>query len=293
MCARSFLQNPRPSHSQYTSRKSSSYRKTSSAHSLNLLCLTPFAPLKQPTLTPTPLLIITRQCSTTITHPNPPNRLIQPNLATNLPHALRIRLRNAHTPKQDIHLLERQALRLRHAQPDKHRAAKRQRAKEDERAIRDLLQHLRRDLPDYEITHPIRARAQRNTIRPVRQRPHLGDDDPPAGAPAVAEIDDEQPDEGAGGPAGGLVRGPLVGVDAEEGGDDDVADAHGDGAGDHDGLAAELVDVEDCGDGGEEHGDADDAGREQGGRGAGGAEGGEDGGGVVEDGVDTCTFSFG
>lgn len=82
------------------------------------------------------------------------------------------------------------------------------------------------------------------------------------------------------------MRGPLVDVDAEEDGDDGVADAHAYRAGDHDGLAAQLVDVEHCGDGGEEHGDADDAGGEEGGGVAGGAEGGEDGGGVVEDRVD-------
>ena len=180
------------------------------------------------------------------------------------------------TAKKHIHLLKRHALRLRHAQPDKDRAAKRQDPKEDEGAICDLLQHDRRDLPDDEITHPIAARAQRDTIRTVRHRPHLADDDPAAGTPRVAEINDEEPDEGDGGPAGGFVRGPLVDVDAEEDGDDGVANAHADGTSDHDGFAAQIVDVEDGGDGGEEHGDADDASREEGGGVAGGAEGGED-----------------
>lgn len=46
----------------------------------------------------------------------------------------------------------------------------------------------------------------------------------------------------------------MVFVDAEEDGDDGVAEAHCDGAGDHDGFAAEFVDVEDGGNGGEEHG---------------------------------------
>lgn len=197
-------------------------------------------------------------------------------------------LSDTDTAKQDIHLLKRHPFRLRHAQPYEHRAAKGQNAEEDEGAIGDFRQHDRRDLPDDEIAHPIAARAQRDTVRTVRHRPHLADDDPAAGSPRVAEVDDEEPDEGDGGPAGGFVRGPLVDVDAEEDGDDGVADAHSDGAGDHDGFAAELVDVEDGGDGGEEHGYADDAGGEEGGGVAGGAEGGEDGGGVVKHCVVEC-----
>ena len=62
-----------------------------------------------------------------------------------------------------------------------------------------------------------------------------------------------------------------------------MAERHARRAREHHRFAAELVDVQDCGDGGEEHCYADDAGREEGRGVAGGAEGGEDGGGVVED----------
>lgn len=44
-------------------------------------------------------------------------------------------LGNAHAPKQHVHLLERQALRLRDAQPDENRAAEGQYSKEDERPV--------------------------------------------------------------------------------------------------------------------------------------------------------------
>lgn len=147
-------------------------------------------------------------------------------------------LSNTHTPKQDIHLFQRHPLRLRHAQPYEYRAAECQNAKEDERAIRDLLQHDRRDLPDDEITHPVAARAQRDTIRTVRHRPYLTDDNPAARSPRVAEIDHEEPDEGNGGPAGGFVRGPLMDVDTKKDGNDCVANSHADGAGDHNWFAA-------------------------------------------------------
>ena len=120
-----------------------------------------------------------------------------------------------------------------------------------------MLQHGRGDLSHNEITHPITARPQRDPVRAVRERPHLGDDDPRAGAPAVSEVDDEEPDHGHGSPAARFVRAPGVLVGAKDAGDDEVASGHARGSGQHDGFAAELVDVEDGGNGGDEHGDAD------------------------------------
>ena len=83
------------------------------------------------------------------------------------------------------------------------------------------------------------------------------------------------------------MRGPLVLVDAEEDGDDGVAETHGYGSDEKDGFPPQPVDVEDGGDGGEEHGYAYDACGEETGGVAGGAEGCENGGCVVEDGVHT------
>jgi hypothetical protein len=80
-----------------------------------------------------------------------------------------------------------------------------------------------------------------------------------------------------------ITRGPYVRVLRKDNRDRHVAEAHADGAGEHNGLAAELVDVQHCGDGGDEQCHAHDAGCEEGGRVAGCAEGGEDGGCVVED----------
>ena len=84
------------------------------------------------------------------------------------------------------------------------------------------------------------------------------------------------------------MRGPLVHVDAEERGDDNVADAHTDRAGYHHGFAAEAVDVEYGGDSGEEHCYADYTGGEERSGVAAGAKGGEDGRGVIQHCVYTC-----
>lgn len=53
------------------------------------------------------------------------------------------------------------------------------------------------------------------------------------------------PDHGDGGPAGGLVRLPGIAVGGDDGGDDDVAGCHSNGAYGEDGLAADSIDVED------------------------------------------------
>ena len=139
-------------------------------------------------------------------------------------------LRNPLTTKQNIHLFQRQPLRLRHKEPNKRPPSKRQKPKENKSPKRNLLQHNRRDLANNEIRHPIRGRTKRDTVSAIRQGPHLANDDPGARTPAVAKVDDEKPDHGDGSPAGGLVGSPLVLVDAEEDGDDGVADTHGYGS---------------------------------------------------------------
>ena len=69
------------------------------------------------------------------------------------------RLSKTPTPKQDIHFLQRQPLRLRHDQPNEQKPAHTpQQPEKDERPIRNLFQHLRRDLAHNEVTHPIARR---------------------------------------------------------------------------------------------------------------------------------------
>lgn len=101
---------------------------------------------------------------------------------------------------------------------------------------------------------------------------------------------DEEPDHGDGRPASCFVSadGPGLLVPREDDGDDHVTGAHPNRSGVHDGFAAELVDVEDRGDGGEEHGDADDTGGEEGGCVTACAQSHEDGGGVIQDCIYTC-----
>ena len=86
---------------------------------------------------------------------------------------------------------------------------------------------------------------------------YLANDNPTTRSPRVSEINDEEPDESDGRPTSGLVRGPLMLVDAEEGGDDDVTGSHCQSASDHDGFAAKFVDIQHRGDGSEEHGNTD------------------------------------
>jgi hypothetical protein len=101
--------------------------------------------------------------------------------------------------------------------------------------------------------------SQSNTIRALRDRPDLSNDNPSAGTPAVTEVDDEQPDHDNGSPASTFVGRPLVFVLGKDDCDDDVAGGHPDGAGDENRLAADFVYVGDSWHGCEPHDDADDA----------------------------------
>ena len=100
--------------------------------------------------------------------------------------------------------------------------------------------------------------AQRNTIRTLRQRPDLSNDDPSTRTPAVTKVDHEQPDHHHSCPASTLVSLPLVLIFGEDDSDDDVASCHSDRADDQDGLAADFVHVCYGWHGCEPHDDADD-----------------------------------
>lgn len=85
---------------------------------------------------------------------------------------------DAHAAKHHIHLLERQALRLGDVPPEEDGAAGGHGAEEDEGAVSDALQHVRRDLAHDEVGHPVRRGPERDAVRAVRERPHLRDEDP-------------------------------------------------------------------------------------------------------------------
>lgn len=147
----------------------------------------------------------------------------QSDLSINLLHALKVGTRCALGTKYGVHLLERQPLRLGHDEPDKGSAQHRQAPEEDVRPVGDLLQHVGRHLPDDEVVHPVRRRAQGDSIGPRAEGPDLRHEDPGAGAPGVAEMDDEEPDHADGGPARcGLIF-PIICIPCEDDGDNKVA----------------------------------------------------------------------
>jgi len=59
-------------------------------------------------------------------------------------------------------------------------------------------------------------------------------------------VHNKEPDHDHGGPATGLVRGPVVLISCYDNGDDEVAECHADGADYQDWLSAEFVDIHDC-----------------------------------------------
>lgn len=188
--------------------------------------------------------------------------------------------------KVHIQLLERLVLRLGHQRPHEDGPPAAEGGEEDVRAVLHVVDHVARAQADDEVEHPVRGGHDGDAARAHAVGEDLLREHPRDGAPGVGEVDGEQPDEGDGRPPRGAVRGPRVLEGAVDGGDDDVADAHADGADDEEGLASEVVEEED---GGEREDDLEDAGharREQLGGHVGEAEGAEDLGRVVEDGVD-------
>lgn len=110
------------------------------------------------------------------------------------------------------------------------------------------------------LIHPVTGSAQGDTVRALRDRPDLSDDDPCARSPRVAEEDDEDPDHHHGSPTGTDVVRPVVLERRHDTGDDQMAHTHTDGATDQDGLTPKLVNVHDGRESGDPHDNADDAG---------------------------------
>jgi len=133
--------------------------------------------------------------------------------------------------------------------------------------------------------HPVGGRAEGDAVGSIGQRPDLGHDDPRAGAPGVAEVDDEEPawlafrlkshvgkqgviedspNHSHGGPASSSVVLPGIAVLGDDDCDDDMAGGHADGADGEHRLSSDLVNVENRRNGGSEHDNANDAGGEKG-----------------------------
>ena len=203
----------------------------------------------------------------------------KPNLLLNLRHSLLVFLRRTLASEDGIHLLQTQALRLRHEEPDKRRSNERQKTKEDVCAVRDILKKIRRNLSNDEVVHPVTRATERGTVWTCADGPDLSDQDPRTRAPGVTEMNDEEPNHDDGGPAGSLRVVEVIDVLGEDDGDDYVRHAHADGSNGEDGFAAYAINVEHGGDwmrsvrlymgsgrkltSCDEHDDADDACREQ------------------------------
>lgn len=153
--------------------------------------------------------------------------------------------------------------------------------------IFEALKHVRCNLTDDEVVHPVGRSAESDTVRALADWPDLSDDDPSARSPGVSEVHDEQPDHGHCCPAGGRVRLPLVLVLGEDDCDDDVAGGHTDGTDNEDGFATKLVNVGHSWEGRDPHDNSDDTGCEKGGGVAAEAEILEYRWRIVQNGVDT------
>ena len=74
---------------------------------------------------------------------------------------------HAYTSEERIHLLQGQALRFGYIGPDEDPAPKSHEPEENESPVLQGLQHVRRDLTDNEVGHPIRGCPKGNTVRAV------------------------------------------------------------------------------------------------------------------------------
>lgn len=77
-------------------------------------------------------------------------------------------------------------------------------------------------------------------------------------APGVAKVDLINPHEDYGDPSSGFMGGPVLTVSAVQSRHNDMGNAHSHSASNQDGLASELVNVQDGWNGGKEHENAAD-----------------------------------
>ena len=124
----------------------------------------------------------------------------QRTLETNLPidrfHSFKVSPSGRVGSKQNVHLLKRKSLSLRNIEPDEGGAHEAEKAEDDVSAVSDAREHIRRDLTDDEVVHPVGAGAESNTVRAIGHGPDFCNEDPGAGTPGVAEMNNEKPDHG-------------------------------------------------------------------------------------------------
>lgn len=206
---------------------------------------------------------------------------MQANILLRLPQQNRILL-TALRSENAIHILERRILRLGNIEPHPHHTASKENGKEDVSSPLPGLQHRRRVKSDGKVVEPVGRSTDRSTLSTDGKREDLSDDGPGDGTPGGTEGGNVDPDKGDADPTLGGVARPVV----LELGDDDTGGDHGDhhdgGTDEEEGLAAEFINREDTGDGGDEEDDSGDTGSEKGDGSGGETEGLEDVGSVID-----------
>ena len=125
-----------------------------------------------------------------------PQRTLETNIPIDRFHPLIVGPGGRIRSEEDVHLLERKSLSLRDIEPDESGAHEAEETEDDVSAVSDAAQHIRRDLADDKVVHPVGGGAEGDAVGAVGHGPDFCDEDPGAGAPGVAEVDDEEPDHG-------------------------------------------------------------------------------------------------
>lgn len=137
------------------------------------------------------LLLLTKRRTALTTQ-----RTIETNLPVDCFHSFKVSPSGRVGSKQNIHLLKRKSLSLRNKEPDEGGAHEAEKAEDDVCAVSDAREHIRRDLTDDEVVHPVGAGTESNAVGAIGHGPNFCDEDPGAGTPGVAEMDNEEPDHG-------------------------------------------------------------------------------------------------
>ena len=166
------------------------------------------------------------------------------DLLVNLGHPLLVFQRGTLASEDDVHLLETQALRLGHKEPDEGRSNERDHTKENVCSVGDVFEEIRGDLSNDEVVHPVGRATERSTVWASADGPDLSNQNPCARSPRVAEVNDEEPDHNDSSPTCSLVVVEVVDVLGKNNGNDQVRNTHADCANCKDGLTADTIDVQ-------------------------------------------------
>ena len=168
----------------------------------------------------------------------------------------------AHLAVQLIHLLEGKALGLVDHKVHKRDAEEAAAAPDEEDlglqvgVARAVVDQVRGGVGDGPVEQPVGGGGHGEGLGADLEGEDLAGDDPGAGAPGRGEEEDVDADEGDGGLLGGLVVddddavGVLAGGGGAEDGNEELRDAHADGAPEEDGAAAPFLDGIEAGEGG-------------------------------------------